>query len=202
MEERILASWNEGFWALGVVPPKEAFASLIARYREPHRHYHGVAHLDSCLRELEPARGAGSRIGEVLLALLFHDAVYDPERSDNEALSAVLAEGVLREAHASEEVIARVVQMVLATKDHDARGDADTALLLDTDLSILGADEAVYESFEEAIRKEYAFVPDTLFREGRRAVLQGFLRRPRIYLTDVFHQRLESQARINLLRHV
>jgi predicted metal-dependent HD superfamily phosphohydrolase len=202
LEERILASWNEGFWALGVVPPKEAFASLMARYREPHRHYHGVSHLDSCLRELEPARGAGSRIGEVLLALLFHDAIYDPTSSENEAQSAVLAEQVLRDAEASSDVIERIVRMIRATKDHDARGDADTALLLDTDLSILGADEAVYESFEEAIRSEYAFVPEALFREGRRAVLQGFLNRPRIFLTDVFHQRLESQARLNLQRHV
>jgi len=33
-------------------------------------------------------------------------------------------------------------------------------------------------------------------------VLEGFLKRPRIYLTEVFHQRLESQARINLARHI
>ena len=202
MEERILASWNEGFWALGVVPPKDAFASLMARYQEPHRRYHGVAHLDSCLRELEPARGAGARIGEVLLALLFHDAIYDPRSAANEAESAALAEQVLRGAKAPEDVVQRISSMILATREHDARGDQDTALLLDTDLSILGADEAAYEGFEEAIRAEYAFVPEEIFRKARLEVLRGFLSRPRIFLTDVFHQRLESQARLNLARHV
>ena len=49
---------------------------------------------------------------------------------------------------------------------------------------------------------EYAFVPAPVFREKRRAILQSFIARPRIYSTSHFAGLLEQQARINLARAV
>ncbi len=89
-------------------------------------------------------RGSADRLGEVLPALLFHDAVYDPTRADNE----------------------------------------------------------VYDDFERQIREEYAAVPESPFRAGRRAVLESFLTRSAIYRTPELRSRRESLARANLSRAI
>ena len=57
---------------------------------------------------------------------------------------------------------------------------------------------AEYRAYAEAIRREYAFVPDQLYRPGRRRALEGFLARERIYLTDRLGALWERAARTNL----
>ncbi|MDQ2686612.1 MAG: hypothetical protein M3Y28_01965, partial [Armatimonadota bacterium] len=99
-----------------------------------------------------------------------------------------------------DEIASRVKQLILATKAHQALdGDAACRLLLDADLAILGAPETDYNAYAQAIRREYAWVPDVHYRQGRRRVLETFLQRPRLYLTPSFEP-LEEQARANL-RH-
>ena len=50
------------------------------------------------------------------------------------------------------------------------------------------------------MREEYAPVPEALFRSRRQVILEGFLRRPSLYSTGWFRDRLESSARANLRR--
>ena len=45
-------------------------------------------------------------------------------------------------------------------------------------------------------------VPGWLFRINRRRFLKSLLARPRIYLSDFFHERYDAQARSNLRRAV
>ena len=73
-----------------------------------------------------------------------------------------------------------------------------TPAVCDVDLSMLGAQPAAFELFERAIRQEYRWVPDALYRQGRVEVLRRFLRRPSIYQTAPFQARYENQARQNL----
>lgn len=63
-------------------------AKLLAAYAAPHRRYHTVAHIEHCLGEIARVERHATHPDEVKWALLFHDAIYDPERSDNEARSA------------------------------------------------------------------------------------------------------------------
>ncbi len=49
-----------------------------------------------------------------------------------------------------------------------------------------------------AIRQEYSVVPDTLYRLGRRRVLEGFLARAQIYRTERLRALWEAPARANL----
>ena len=52
------------------------------------------------------------------------------------------------------------------------------------------------------MREEYAFVPEPIFRAGRRRILQGFLERPVLYFSDWGRDRFEVAARANLTRSI
>jgi predicted metal-dependent HD superfamily phosphohydrolase len=90
--------------------------------------------------------------------------------------------------------------LILATKTHQA-SDQRVALFLDTDLSILGSEEKTYDKYARAIRQEYIWIPEELYRAARAKVLEGFLRRERIYQTAKFAG-LEAPAKANLSREL
>ena len=121
----------------------------------------------------------------LVLAILFHDAVYDATRKDNEAASARLARLHLTDLGVAPGMIARVEALILATRHggEAAADDHDMALLVDLDLAILAATPERYAAYAAAIRREYAHVPEDQFRTGRAAVLTGFLAQPS-YLYD------------------
>ncbi|WP_324767503.1 hypothetical protein [Pokkaliibacter plantistimulans] len=178
------------------------YGQLLRCYTEPHRHYHRQQHIHACLKLLDAVRSQASRPDEIALAIWFHDAIYDTHQADNEEQSACWAERFLREHHGDDAVIQRVAGMIRATAGHDAADDADTALMLDIDLSILGASAEVFDQYDQAIRGEYAWVDEAAYRVGRAKVLQQFLQRPVIYLTPALRQRFEVQARANLQRAI
>ena len=94
--------------------------------------------------------------------------------------------------------VERVRDLIMATT-HDANPrDPDAMLLVDIDLSILGADRPMYLRFEGNVRKEYSWVPAILFRRTRAGILQSILDRPSVYATASFRHRLEEAARANL----
>ncbi|MCI0336572.1 MAG: hypothetical protein L0226_03275, partial [Acidobacteria bacterium] len=136
-------------------------------------------------------------------AIWFHDAVYNTRKRDNEELSAELAAEKLSQFKIPVETIELVRQMVLATKEHRNHGfSEDINFFLDFDLSILGSEDQVYQSYSEAIRKEYWWVPTILYRQGRRKVLESFLERESIYFTSEMAQKYEQQARRNIKREI
>ena len=136
------------------------------------------------------------------LALWFHDAIYDTRAQDNEERSAIWAADSLRGAGVREDVAARVHALVMVTKHAAVPSGADAELLVDVDLSILGAPEARFAEYERQVRREYAWVPEDAFRRARARVLESFLARPRIYSTRWFERRLEERARANLARSI
>jgi predicted metal-dependent HD superfamily phosphohydrolase len=175
------------------------FNQLVAAYSERHRQYHTLQHLRECLTHCDAAASLAQRPAEVEVALWFHDAIYDPRRADNEERSAEWAWRSILAAGCAEEVALRVQSLVLATRAHEAPGgDADTQLLLDIDLAILGAATARFAEYGNQIRAEYAHVPDDEFRTRRAQLLAAFLARPRLYTTAAFHDALEQRARENL----
>lgn len=175
-------------------------AELLAAWGAAGRDYHNLQHLAECLAWFDAARHEASDAAAVTLALLFHDAIYDAQRPDNEARSAAWAVNALRELGAAQSLIAPVRQMVLATQTHRADGDADTALLLDIDLSILGASPERFASYEQGIRAEYAHVPEPDYVQARARVMRAFAARKPLYLTPFFHERLHGAASRNLAR--
>ncbi|MGJ7603132.1 HD domain-containing protein [Variovorax sp. LT1R20] len=197
--EALLANWSEAWRDLGIAAPDEALClELQRRYAEPQRHYHTMQHLGECLAWFEREKSLAERPGEVALALWFHDAIYDVHAHDNEARSADWAREAMRAAGASEEAAERIHALVMATR-HDAVPEGrDAELLIDIDLSILGAEPARFAEYERQVHAEYAFVPDEVRLPRRRAILQRFLDRGAIYATPRMHALLEARARTNL----
>jgi predicted metal-dependent HD superfamily phosphohydrolase len=193
---RFQALWS----ALGARGPgRDAFVGLCASYTKPHRAYHDPSHLGACFRLLDdPAvRALAEHPAEVEAALWFHDVVYDTHRTDNEEQSAAWATERLAGAGVAAPIVRRVAEHVLATAHHEARS-ADAQLVVDVDLSILGADERTFLRFEAAIRREYAWVDGARYVAGRAAVLSRFLARPSVYRTALLRERFEERARANL----
>jgi predicted metal-dependent HD superfamily phosphohydrolase len=179
---------------LGLGPAADAvFEALAMRLAEPHRAYHNAVHIAACLRHFDGVRDRFAAPDEAEFALWWHDAIYDPRAPDNEARSADLARAFLSGAAAD-----RVAALILATKHDAPPAPGDAELVVDIDLAILGAPAAEFAAYDAAIRREYSWVPEARFRTGRTAVLRGFLARPAIYRTALFHAKLEAPARLNL----
>lgn len=176
------------------------FTALAAAYAEPARVYHTTEHIRDCLTQLDLCRNSAGRADEVEAAIWFHDAVYQPAGADNEERSAALARTALDQSGLAQEVTARIAELVLATQHLAAPTEPDAALLCDIDLSIFGRSRAVFAEFERRIRREYAWVPEPVYRTARAETLEAFLRRRSIYQTGYFRERYEVPARANLTR--
>lgn len=195
------ASWSKAWLALGAKDGGEALHQrLVKCWSEGHRHYHTLQHLQECFELLTGIELAPEQAAQIAVALWFHDAIYDPAKTDNEKQSAGWARRELLAAGASKKTAQRIHDMIMATVQHQAQPDEVTQLMVDIDLSILGSEAARFDESDEQIRREYAHVSDADWRVGRRRVLEAFLARKRLYGSDYFHSRCEQRARENLSR--
>ncbi|RQP26080.1 HD domain-containing protein [Piscinibacter terrae] len=175
----------------------------IARdaYDSPGRHYHGWSHIEACLNQFKEVQVDRPRT--VLLAILFHDAIYVPGRRDNEERSAQLAVDTLV-AHSRLDADEReeVAQLIRLTASHHAPRTLlhDEAALLDIDLSVLGADEATYRAYADGVRREFvpAAVTSEAFTAGRSRFLHGLLAQEHLFATARMRARREAAARRNI----
>lgn len=171
---------------------------LVSHYTEPHRAYHTLEHLAYMFRKADAHGDAIEDWPAFTFAIFYHDVIYDPKRKDNEAQSADFAQERLKSLGIAEATLARVHQYILATKGHETYPDADTNLLLDIDLGVLGESREHYAEYTRQIRHEYQMYPMVLYRQGRKKVLQHFIAMDRIYKTTAFYASHETQARNNL----
>jgi len=130
--------------------------------------------------------------------LWFHDAIYDARGKSNERQSADWAIRALTASNATQAMLERVGQLIMATKHDATPTQSDEQLLVDIDLSILGATPQRFAEYDRQVRTEYSWVPGFVYNMKRRSVLRSFMARPSIYSTSYFRERYEAQARINL----
>jgi predicted metal-dependent HD superfamily phosphohydrolase len=182
---------------------------LLARWDEPHRHYHTATHLSAVLGHLDGAATHAARPDVVRLAAWWHDAVYDPRAAGdaNERASAALAGRSLGGLGVPADAAAEVERLVLLTAGHSPNDDdRDGGLLCDADLAVLAGPPASYDRYAAAVRREYAHVPDEAFRAGRAVVLRRLAGLPSIYrlpqLTGAERRAWEERARANLRREL
>ncbi|MFD3452456.1 hypothetical protein ACFWVC_09755 [Streptomyces sp. NPDC058691] len=181
------------------VDPTPYGEDLLARWAEPQRRYHTTDHLAAVLVHVDSLAEYAEDIDAVLLAAWFHDAVYRPDRSENEERSARLAERALPEAAVPDTITAEVARLVrLTVTHHPGDGDRNGQVLCDADLAVLAGDPVAYAAYAAAVRDEYGFVPDDAFRAGRAGVLRQLLALPRLFRTTIGYERWEDTARRNL----
>lgn len=190
--------------------PGEQLTALRQAYASPPRAYHHFGHVEDVLVQYRAvAEGPGWRQPrEVGFAVLYHDAIYVPGRSDNEAESARLAvEHIARWWPRAGMDGSRVSDLILLTARHGALNAADfgddataedTRRFLDCDMAILGAAPETFAAYDRGIAEEYRAVPRWLYRIKRRRFFRKLLASERIYLSDFFLDRFEAQARRNL----
>jgi predicted metal-dependent HD superfamily phosphohydrolase len=182
---------------------------LVSRYADSSRHYHDLEHLTEVLDHLDLVEDEADDPFVVRLAGWFHDAVYEtsPAASNaalsNEERSARLAESVLSSASFTEAQVAEVARLVRLTATHATDpADRNGGALCDADLAILASPPERYRRYVEAVRREYATVPDDAFRSGRAAILRQLLRLPRLFTTSYGSEHWEATARRNLEQEI
>ena len=198
-----------------VMLPEGQFAELAIAYSTPPRAYHNNQHVQEVLRhyaEVDAGPGWSFPV-ETYFAVLYHDAIYEAGSTDNETRSAALAVAAIERWLPDAGIdTARVAELIEFTARHGqfvpddfgegAKAD-DARHFLDCDMAILGAEPAVFDAYDRSITAEYrGHVPGWLFKLNRRRFLKALLAKPRIYLSDYFHQRYDAPARANLRRAV
>ena len=184
---------------------QETLVDLYRTYRRSNRFYHDANHIASCFAELNAALADGVKcenIEALRLALWFHDYVYEGQYKDNKERSAVAAyKAAMRLSNNDEGFAETVKNLVLVTK-HSVYFPTtpDEQLICDLDLASLAAPAEQFDANSEAIRKEYAFVPDELFHQERRKILTNFNLRIPLYYTQYFRDLYEARAHENLTR--
>ena len=186
----LLSSWGADSGAVA-----DAAADLVTRYAEPQRRYHTLEHIDEMLAVTDKL-GATE---EVTCAVWFHDAYYEPARTDNEDRSAAYARDVLGALGASAAFIREVARLVESTRLHDPEEDDHNGqVLADADLAILGAATDRYSRYVRDVRAEYAHVSDDDWRAERGRILSDFLERPRLFFSEPMRAACDARARVNL----
>lgn len=151
-----------------------------------HRHYIGDVeriaqvvpqdHLNDLLEQADENRERFSQkeYEMLVLASLFHDAVYEPANSDNEEKSADFFMSCCEDN--SNPDILEVRQMILDTKDHKASGRL-SKIFSEFDMSIVERDLDSLMEWEKGISDEYSMYPKEQYKEGRLKFLESLLDR-------------------------
>jgi pantetheine-phosphate adenylyltransferase len=179
----------------GVQPSK----TLEKHYSEAGRFYHNLKHIENCLTEFREVEAKIKNPQAVVMSLLFHDIVYNPQTQQplaNETASWELAKQICAlnpQEHST------IMNHILHTS-HNYTGDKDpdTDYVCDIDMAILGYSEDEFDNYEANIRREYAFASDELYKLGRSHFLQKLLDSERIFKTDYFKNKYEDSARANI----
>jgi predicted metal-dependent HD superfamily phosphohydrolase len=174
------------------------WAAVVGAWSEPHRRYHDLAHLAAVLGLVGALAGSADDPDAVRLAAWYHDVAYDPERTDNEEVSAARTRAGLR-GLVPDERVDEVERLVLLTAGHDpAPDDANGAVLCDADLAVLAGPPDAYAAYASAVREEYGHLSDEEFTSGRIAVLEHLLALPALYRTPEAARQWADRAAANL----
>ncbi len=196
--------WDSLCTALKISPDINQYNRLLSAYLESHRAYHTLQHLAECLNKLDLVKMKYDvrQIAIVEVALWYHDAIYNPRVNNNEFKSALWACHFLSNAQLNSQDCDLVHFLIMATCHGEKPTELLHQLMVDIDLSILGAIPSRFEEYEQQIRQEYQWVDWFIYKIKRRELLESFWQSVRIYNTELFYINFEEQARENLKRSI
>lgn len=181
----------------------EDFERLDIQYSGRGRHYHDWNHIAECLEQFDDIVPLLRDPLAVELALWFHDAVYEPGGTHNEADSALMA---LRMIEPADGQLARKVQHFIEATSYTGSSvpvDPDLDYLLDIDLAPFGKPfDAFWEDVLRLDREdsdENQSIRRTRRLEFYRRILDG---RFELFRTPFFRERYLERALDNVRRAV
>lgn len=161
-----------------------------------------------------------AEVDKAIIAIWFHDVVYNPYETGglNESasasffidevldmnaiqLSSMFTYGTLKNPKDFFVCRREISDAIMATACHTIeQADLTFAqkLVLDVDLSGLGATHEIYFRNSDKIRQECEDIPDDIFDANRCKFLEGMLRRENIFYTKYFRSRFQEQAISNM----
>ena len=197
MKNELLALWQR----ISASGNAEAIYNILhARYNLAYKFYHTEEHIDEGLVDFKEIKSSLEFPDETELAWIFHDAIYKPKKSNNEAKSAELLVKVCGYGKISTEFSERASRRVIVTDHKTPPISFDELAMVDLDLAIFGKPEERFNQYEEAIRKEYFYAPNSLYRQKRAEILTFFKNKP--YNLSYFQEKYESQKQKNLERAI
>lgn len=171
---------------------------LVNKYSHKSRYYHNLSHLKNMLKMFKLVKDQFTcNSDDILMALFYHDYVYDVYLFDNEEQSAAKVVKILYEIDYPFENTEYVVKLILATCSHKKSKDENINLFVDIDLAILGSVPKTYEKYFQNIRKEYSVFPDSMYNHGRINILKS-LKKDGVFSTQYFKQLFENDAIRNI----
>ncbi len=179
------------------------FYQLEALYGQPWRRYHCFSHIEWCLYYFDECRQYADSPDALELAIWFHDCIYTIGASDNEALSRDWfldhSEGYLEES-----IREFVAMYIMDTYHRDNPSSEDGKLMVDIDLSNLGAKWDIYIKDSEAVMAELMLLEPVTERSVKEQVLvflQNLLDRKYIYHSPHYRTYFETMAQTNIARY-
>lgn len=185
-----------------LIPHIDAIPVIESLYNQDWRAYHNFTHVMRVIRHLMKFLKVRETVNPqaLMLAAIFHDAIYVPGQKGSEEASALLLASFNLGAESQE-----AMRLIRLTEAHTpAEDDIDGIMLCDADLLDL-SDPEIHEvnSFNIKIETTVFLANqgvedvDRLWHEGRKKWLEGFLERPKIYHGPEMDA-LEKTARKNL----
>lgn len=196
----IIKCWNDICITFAI--PKEIsdvlLNQIIKFYQESHRQYHTLSHINSLLHQSKCHELLIRNKFIVNLAIIFHDIIYDPRKSDNEEASNIQFNSMMSSL-LPEDIVTSVNKYILATKYHQVQesNDSDLQLFIDMDMSILGSPWEEYIAYARNIRQEYSHVMLEEYCIKRSSFLKQISEK-RLFVTNDYYNLYEQQAQYNM----
>ena len=179
----------------------EIHALLSEQYESEGRFYHTLNHIQQCLRQLDTALPkaalTSNTAAKIEVAIWFHDAIYEPGSSLNEALSAELFEQHAK-GFSNKEVVNDIARSIVETNHKHSPSSELSKWVVDLDLSGMGLSNEKFQNDGESVRRELTHLSDQEYVDSQIRFFKGLLARDRIYHTDYFHDQYEAPARKNI----
>ena len=173
---------------------------ILEHYTKKWKYYHNLNHIYSFVELFEKYNNNIQNYkSEFLISIFFHDIIYIPSRNDNEDESMNLFNKFYSETNPKNLNKEKVIEFISETKNHTLNiihNNEELNYFLDMDMHILS--EENWEDYENKIRKEYPYLSEIEYKNGRIKFLQSCLNKEKIYRTKIFYDAFEQKARSNI----
>ncbi len=168
----------------------------ITKSYSNNRFYHNLDHIENLLESLSDFNLSAEDKTKLELAIWFHDIIYDPKETDNEFKAALEFEKFGLLLGMKNSLITEISELIIITKHTDKPNTHLEKIMCDVDLKGLGTFEYLINATN--VRKEFLYLSDEEWIDGRFEFLISMLNKKSIFHTSEYKELYEHKANINL----